>query len=103
MIEAFSRMLVKRPRLRKGGFKPYIYKVAHNLALRHIKMRSRFMSVDVLGAELASGERIEDGVLQDERARALYRCLEKIAPDYREALYLVYIRSASASMPRAWS
>ena len=53
------------------------------------------MSVDDLGYELASGERIEDGILQDERARALYRCLEKIAPDYREALYLVYIEDMS--------
>lgn len=91
MIEAFSRMLVKRPRLREGGFKPYLYKTARNLALRHLQLRNRFMSVDDLGSELASDERIEDGILQDERTRALYRCLEKISPDYREALYLVYI------------
>ena len=31
MIEAFSRMLVKRPRLREGGFKPCLYKTARNL------------------------------------------------------------------------
>ena len=95
MIEAFSRMLVKRPRLREGGFKPYLYKVVRNLALRHIKMQNRFMSVDDLNSELASGERVEDGILQDERARALYRCLAKISPDYREALYLVYIENMS--------
>ena len=95
MLDAFSRMLVKRPRLRGGGFKPYLYKVARNLALRHIKVRNRFMGVDDLGGELASGERIEDGILQDERTRALYRCLEKIPSDYREALYLVYIEGMS--------
>ena len=95
MIEAFSRMLVKQPRLREGGFKPYLYKTARNLALRHIRMRNRFMSVDDLDGEPASGGRVEDGILQDERARALYRCLAKIAPDYREALYLVYIEDMS--------
>ena len=46
MIEAFSRILVKRPRLREGGFKPYLYKTARNLALRHLQLRARFMSVD---------------------------------------------------------
>ena len=95
MIEAFSRMLVKRPRLREGGFKPYLYKTARNLALRHLKLRARFMGIDDLDCELANGERIEDGILQDERARALYRCLEKIPSDYREALYLVYIEGMS--------
>ena len=95
MIEAFSRMLAKRPRLREGGFKPYLYKTARNLALRHLQLRARFMSVEDLDREPASGERAEDGILQDERTRALYRCLGEIPPDYREALYLVYIEGMS--------
>lgn len=95
MIEAFSRMLIKQPRLREGGFKPYLYKTARNLALRHMQLRARFMSMEDLAGELAGGERIEDGILEDERARALYRCLAKIPPDYREALYLVYIEDMS--------
>ncbi len=95
MIEAFSRMLAKRPRLNAGGFKPYLYKTARNLALRHIRLRGRFMSMEDLGIESEGGERVEDGILRDERSRALYRCLEKIAPDYREALYLVYIEEMS--------
>ena len=95
MIEAYSRMLAKRPRLREGGFKPYLYKTARNLALRHISMRNRFMSVDDLDEEPDSLERIEDTILHDERSRALYRCLAKIQPDYREALYLVYIEGMS--------
>ena len=95
MIEAFSRMLVKRPYLREGGFKPYLFKTARNMALGHLRLRNRFMSVDDLGDGLASGERIEDSILQDERAQTLYRCLEKIPPDYREALYLVYIEDMS--------
>ena len=95
MIEAFSRMLVKRPRLRVGGFKPYLYKTARNLALRHLQLRTRFMSIDDLGGGLEDGEQIEDVILHDERTQALYRCLAKIPPDYREALYLVYIEDMS--------
>ena len=95
MIEAFSRMLAKRPRLHEGGFKPYLYKTARNLALHHIRLRGRFMSMEDLDVEPEGSERVEDGILRDERSRALYRCLAKIMPDYREALYLVYIEGMS--------
>ena len=53
------------------------------------------MSVDDLGDVAEDGERVEDSLLRDERDRALYRCLEKIPADYREALYLVYIEDMS--------
>ena len=95
MIEAFSRMLAKRPHLHANGFKPYLFKTARNLALHHIRIRGRFMNVENLGNDLEGGERVEDAFLRDERARILYRCLERIAPDYREALYLVYIEDMS--------
>ena len=95
MIEAFSRMLAKRPRLRGGGFKPYLYKTARNLALRHIHLRKRFMSVDDLDDEPVGCDEIEESILRDERERVLYRCLAKIPSDYREALYLVYIEDMS--------
>ena len=95
MIEAFSRMLVKRPRLRTGGFKPYLYKTARNLALRHLKQHGRFMSVDDLDNEPAEIAQVEAGLLADERHQALYRCLAQIPDDYREALYLVYLEDMS--------
>lgn len=95
MIEAFSRMLAKRPHLHANGFKPYLYKTARNLALRHIHLRARFMSLDDLADAPESGERVEDSLLRDERGRALYRCLGRIPSDYREALYLVYIEDMS--------
>lgn len=95
MIEAFSRMLAKRPHLHAGGFKPYLYKTARNLALRHIRLRGRFMSVDDLDNEPVRAQRTEDGMLGDEQTRALYRCLGKIPDDYREALYLVYLEDMS--------
>ena len=95
MIEAFSRMLAKRTRLREGGFKPYLYKTARNLALHHIRQSARFMSVDDLENEPAGVVEIEEHILCDERERALYRCLAEIPSDYREALYLVYIEDMS--------
>ncbi|MDO4400812.1 MAG: sigma-70 family RNA polymerase sigma factor [Coriobacteriia bacterium] len=95
MLEAFSRMLVKAPHLREGGFKPYLYKTARNLAFRHLKERSRFLSLEDMAQEPADVRLVEEGLLADERRRSLYRHLGKIPADYREALYLVYIEEMS--------
>ena len=35
MIEVFAYLLAKRPHIRDGGLKAYIYKAARNMALRH--------------------------------------------------------------------
>jgi len=95
MMEAFSRLLARRPLLREGGFKPYLYKTGRNLALEHLKTQSRFMSLDELPEEPAETRLVEDTILTDERNRELYRCLSQIPDDYREALYLVYIEGMS--------
>ncbi|MDO4533650.1 MAG: RNA polymerase sigma factor [Coriobacteriia bacterium] len=95
MLEAFARLLVKAPTLRTGGFKPYLYKTARNLALKHLNYRSRFTSLDALAFEPVEDRQLEEGLLRDERERELYRNLDRIAPEYREALYLVYIEELS--------
>ena len=54
MIEAFARMLAKRPRLREGGFKSYLYKTARNLALRHVREdRAALLGRGLAGEHLA--------------------------------------------------
>ena len=95
MLEAFSRMLVKAPRLREGGFKPYLYKTARNLAFRHLKYRSRFLSFDDLAQEPVEERLLEESLIADESQRELYENLDQIPADYREALYLVYIEEMS--------
>lgn len=95
MIDAFSRMLVKAPRLHRGGFKPYLFKTARNLAFKHLKYRSRFTSLDVLAYEPIEEQQIDYGLLLDEQSSELYLNLDKISPEYREALYLVYIEELS--------
>ena len=64
-------------------------------ALRLLRMRGRFMGLDELGGDPEDVMRVEEEVLCDERSRALYRCMDRVNPDYREALYLVYIEGMS--------
>ncbi|MCR4727514.1 MAG: hypothetical protein K5796_02515 [Lachnospiraceae bacterium] len=68
MIEVFARIMAKKPSIRDGGFKAYLYKTARNLATRfHIrKSRMETFSLDsmeeesrsLIEAEIASGRGI---------------------------------------------
>ena len=92
MIEAFAYFVAKRPRLRDAGFRAYLYKSARHLALRCLqkKRRKQLFSFDDLEQEPESDVLLETLVQTDERNRILWRCMDELAPAYREALYLVY-------------
>lgn len=92
MIEAFAYFVAKRPRLRDNGFRAYLYKSARHLALRCLqkKRRKQLFSFDDLEQEPESDVLLETQVQTDERNRILWRCMDELAPAYREALYLVY-------------
>ena len=94
-ISAFARMLIKRPRLREGGFKPYLYQVGRRLALRQLRDRNHFLSLDDLQVEPQETRQVEQRVLATESDQALYRALASIPTACREALYLVYLEGMS--------
>ncbi len=92
MIEAFAYFVAKKPHIRDGGFRAYLYKSARHLALRCLqkKRRQRIFSFEELEQEPESEVLIETLVQTDERSRMLHLCMEELHPAYREALYLVY-------------
>jgi RNA polymerase sigma factor (sigma-70 family) len=99
MIETFSRICAKGPRFGDSGFRPYLYKTARNLALRFAarnRVRRHFGFDDVC-VEPESGELIERVVQTRERDRTLRLCMDKLSPDYREALYLVYFENMTSA------
>ena len=93
MIDAFARIMVKKPAIRADGFKAYLFKTARNLASRFHTRKSRMQvfGFDDLGEETADHLLLEEGVLNEERRRIVHLCLGRIDPQLREALWLVYI------------
>ena len=67
MLDVFAYLFTKKPRIREGGFKAYLYKAARHMALRHRSKRRLMFSLDALTDE----------------------------PDYREVLYLTYFEGMS--------
>ena len=97
MIEAFARIMVKKPHIRDDGFKAYLYKTARNLAARFAarqKIRESFYLED-MEEELPDPEVTESRYLDQERRAVLYSCLERIDNEFREALWLVYMEGLS--------
>lgn len=95
MIEAFAYITVKKPCIRDGCLKAYLYKTARNLALRFAtKYRlRRCFGFEDLKIEPVGDMLIEEVLQTKERNRTLHMCMEQLSPDYREALYLVYFEN----------
>lgn len=51
MIEVFAYLFTKRPRIRDGGLKAYLYKAARHMALRHKSRRPAVFSLEDLTKE----------------------------------------------------
>lgn len=95
MIEAFAYLVSKKPRIREACFKAYLYKIARNLSLRFVKRRrsNHSFSFDEIEGEPQSKTLIEEHLRRQERNQSLYFCMDRLKPDYREALYLVYFEN----------
>ena len=95
MIDVFADLFTKKPKIRDGGFKAYLYKAARHMALRR-KSRRRFcLSLDELAAAPDARPLSEEVVRTAERNRVLHACMGDMNPDYREALYLTYFEGMS--------
>lgn len=95
MIEVFSYLFAKRPHIRDGGFRAYLYKAARHMALRHKSRRRLFFSLDNLTEEPDGQTLVEEVVRTKERDQILHLCMAELKPDYREALYLTYFEGMS--------
>ena len=95
MIEAFSYLFTKKPRIRDGGFKAYLYKAARHMALRHKSRRRIFFSLDDLAREPEAQTLVEEVVRTKERNQILHVCMDELNSEYRETLYLTYFEGMS--------
>ena len=100
VIDCFTVILVKKPKIREGNFRAYLFKMARNMVNRLWKVRLRRQEfsldenlIEILPAD--QGASSEDIFYKNERSTALQRCMNRIVPQYREALWLVYMMDLS--------
>ena len=95
MIEVFSYLCLKKPRIRDGAMKAYIYKAARHMTLRNKSRRRAVFSLEDLTYEPEAEQLVEEVVGSAERMGTLHLCMGKLHDEYREALYLTYFEGLS--------
>lgn len=97
MLDAFVRLITKKPRIWDGCFKAYLFKTARNLALRFASKLRRgvVFSLEEIEYEPDSEALVESVIEGREHSRVLRVCMEKLHSDYGEALFLLYLEGLS--------
>lgn len=97
VIDTFATVMTRRPAIREGGFQAYLYRAARNRALRFSFLRRRVsaFSLEENCAEELLAARPEDEFLRDQQRQAVQRCLNRIDPECREAIWLTFFEGLS--------
>ena len=95
MLDVFAYLFTKKPKIRDGGFKAYLYKAARHMALRRKSRRKPLFSLDELTDEPDGQLLVEELIRTEDRNRILHFCMDGLNPDYREVLYLTYFEDMS--------
>jgi RNA polymerase sigma-70 factor (ECF subfamily) len=91
--DAFVRLIVKKPDIRElKYFKTYLYTVAKNLAIEHIRKRKRFLP---LNEDAPSHQNVEKDVILKEKKESVLSAINQLAGDYRSVLFLRYYEEMS--------
>ncbi len=95
MLELFARIMVRKPTIRKGCFRAYLFKAARHEASRFHRLRTRLQEFSLDDELPPSEDSPEDAILRSERGAALQRCLARTDARYREPLWLIYAMGLS--------
>jgi len=95
--DAFVALLFHPYREERGAsLKTYLFTLGRNRALNLLKSQKRRASFEERSfPQTEDTAALEDRLCRDETRRELLRALDGLAPDYREALYLLYFEGLS--------
>ena len=91
--DTFVKLAVKKPKFNgKSSFKTWLYAIARNCALNHLKRyRSKFSDKPVEDySELSSENDIESEYIETEQNIELHKAIRSLKPEYSQVLYLMY-------------
>lgn len=95
--DTFVRLFTRKPRDKGiGSFKTWLYAIGRNLAISHLRKAGKQTAVSIDTVEfLSGGEEPLTAYLKEESRLALHRAMEKLKPEHRQVLWLVYFDGLS--------
>ena len=99
MQETFVKLAVKKPKFSgNSSFATWLFTIARNCALDHLRKNSRFTELpETEGFLMSDEEDIEKELIKEEQKSALHKAMKKLPPDYSQVLYLKYFEELGNS------
>ncbi|MBQ2245155.1 MAG: sigma-70 family RNA polymerase sigma factor [Oscillospiraceae bacterium] len=95
MEDTIVTLIMKRKRLDTGDkLHGYLYKIARNKAIDHLRWRKRFVPLEDLQNVLSTGS-LEDDHTRRARDEAVYACIQALPSQYRQILHLTWFEGFS--------
>lgn len=93
MEDVFVKLVTKRPRFwGKSSFKTWLYTIGRNVAIDYLRRSSKIheASMDEFYDIADEEANLEQAYIKQERKIFVHRALQKIKPEYRQVLYLLF-------------
>lgn len=98
MEDTFVKLAAKKPHFwGKCTFKTWLYAIARNLTIDHLRRGAKHISVSLDECRsFPSGESgLEASYIREEQKLLLHRTLGRLKPEYRQVLHLIYFEEFS--------
>ncbi|MGN1039867.1 MAG: RNA polymerase sigma factor [Candidatus Fimimonas sp.] len=97
MEDTFASIIVSRKHFSpKATFKTYLYKIARNKCIDHLRFNKKFVPLADVENVLGFND-VDESVSQKETKQALYKCLQQLPQQYRDVLQLCYLEDFSVA------
>ena len=96
--DVFFKLVTKKPRFNeKSSFKTWLYTIGRNTAVDYLRRNSKQKEVSAEEIRETEDERLslEQSYIKQERLLLIHRTLEKLKPEYKQVLWLVYFEDFS--------
>ena len=96
--DVFFKLVTKKPKFKeKSSFKTWLYAIGRNTAVDYLRRNSKQKEVTTEEIREIEDERlsIEQAYIKQERLILIHRALEKLKPEYKQVLWLVYFEGLS--------
>lgn len=94
--DVFVKLVLKKPRFGgRSAFKTWLYTIARNVAMDHIRQRKR-QPVSLEEYHRSDEEKsLEESYMQQEEKIRLHQCIKQLKTEYRQVLWLAYFEGFS--------
>ncbi|MBR3802415.1 MAG: RNA polymerase sigma factor [Clostridia bacterium] len=96
--DVFFKLVTKKPRFNeKSSFKTWLYTIGRNTAVDYLRRNSKQKEVSAEEIREIEDERLslEQSYIKQEKLLYIHRTLEKLKPEYKQVLWLVYFEDFS--------